>query len=87
MTPGANQAFLNLVIATLDPTDRVVLFRPYYFNHHMALQARLCCVACRFGDQAWGCCGGPPGPARPGAGHSRCPNRSTPAPVLHTTPS
>ncbi|KFM24371.1 Aspartate aminotransferase [Auxenochlorella protothecoides] len=38
VTPGANQAFMNVVLATLDPGDGVVLFKPYYFNHHMALQ-------------------------------------------------
>ena len=38
VTAGANQAFSNLAIALLDPEDRVVLFRPYYFNHMMAVQ-------------------------------------------------
>lgn len=38
VTAGANQAFVNLVLALLDPQDAVVLFAPYYFNHMMALQ-------------------------------------------------
>lgn len=38
ITAGANQGFANLVVALLDPGDSCVLFRPYYFNHLMALQ-------------------------------------------------
>ena len=38
VTAGANQAFVNIVLALLDPADEVVLFLPYYFNHLMALQ-------------------------------------------------
>jgi len=38
VTAGANQAFVNVVLTLCDPSDRVVLFRPYYFNHLMALQ-------------------------------------------------
>lgn len=38
VTAGANQAFANVVLALLDPADRVVLFLPYYFNHKMAIQ-------------------------------------------------
>ena len=38
VTQGANQAFVNIVLALCDPKDRVVLFPPYYFNHKMALQ-------------------------------------------------
>lgn len=38
VTAGANQAFVNLVLALLDPQDAVVLFAPYYFNHMMAIQ-------------------------------------------------
>ena len=40
---GANQAFVNIVLTLLDADDRAVLFRPYYFNHLMALQARGAC--------------------------------------------
>ena len=41
VTAGANQAFTNLVCTLLDAEDAAVLFSPYYFNHLMALQARL----------------------------------------------
>ena len=40
ITSGANQAFVNVVLALVDASDRVVLFSPYYFNHLMALQVR-----------------------------------------------
>ncbi len=42
VTAGANQAFTNVVLALLDEGDAAVLFKPYYFNHLMALQARGC---------------------------------------------
>ena len=38
VTCGANQAFMNAVIALCDSDSPVVLFPPYYFNHHMAIQ-------------------------------------------------
>ncbi|KAG2424660.1 hypothetical protein HXX76_014384 [Chlamydomonas incerta] len=38
VTPGCNQAFLNALIALCDDSDRVALFRPYYFDHLMAVQ-------------------------------------------------
>ena len=38
VTAGANQAYTNLVLSLLDAGDAAVLFRPYYFNHLMALQ-------------------------------------------------
>lgn len=38
VTAGANQAYVNAVLATVDPGDATVLFAPYYFNHKMALQ-------------------------------------------------
>ena len=38
MTAGANQAFVNCVLTLLSPNDKCVVFRPYYFNHVMALQ-------------------------------------------------
>lgn len=38
ITSGANQAFTNVVAALCDSSDKVVLFKPYYFNHLMALQ-------------------------------------------------
>lgn len=33
VTAGANQAFVNLVLTLCDASDKVVLFKPYYFNH------------------------------------------------------
>ena len=40
VTVGANQAYVNCVLALLSTAtqDRAVVFRPYYFNHYMALQ-------------------------------------------------
>ena len=38
VTAGANQAFTNVVLTLLDTNDSVVLFKPYYFNHLMAVQ-------------------------------------------------
>ena len=38
VTAGANQAFTNVVLTLLDAKDSVVLFKPYYFNHLMAVQ-------------------------------------------------
>ncbi|CAK9011310.1 unnamed protein product [Durusdinium trenchii] len=38
VTAGANQGYTNLVCALLDEEDSAVLFRPFYFNHRMALQ-------------------------------------------------
>ena len=37
VTAGANQAFLNAVLAICDPGDEVILLSPYYFNHEMAV--------------------------------------------------
>jgi aspartate/methionine/tyrosine aminotransferase len=38
VTAGANQAYVNLVLALCDPGDSVVMFLPYYFNAYMAFQ-------------------------------------------------
>tara|TARA_B110001452_G_scaffold118120_1_gene97980 strand:+ start:125 stop:1501 length:1377 start_codon:yes stop_codon:yes gene_type:complete len=38
VTAGANQAYTNVVLSLLDAGDAAVLYRPYYFNHLMALQ-------------------------------------------------
>ena len=38
VTAGANQAFTNVVLTLLDTEDGIVLFKPYYFNHLMAVQ-------------------------------------------------
>ncbi len=36
ITPGANQAFINVLITITDPGDKIILISPYYFNHAMA---------------------------------------------------
>jgi aspartate/methionine/tyrosine aminotransferase len=38
VTAGANQAFMNVVMALLSVKSQCVVFRPYYFNHVMAVQ-------------------------------------------------
>lgn len=44
VTSGANQAFMNCVLTLLDEKDEMgniskcVIFKPYYFNHVMAIQ-------------------------------------------------
>lgn len=38
VTAGANQGFFNVVLCLTDPGDEVVLLRPYYFSHKMAVQ-------------------------------------------------
>ena len=38
VTSGANQAYVNCVLTLLNEGDRCVCFRPYYFNHVMAIQ-------------------------------------------------
>lgn len=41
VTVGANQAFVNCVLTCLHGDSKCVVFKPYYFNHVMALQ--MCC--------------------------------------------
>jgi len=41
VTVGANQAYVNCVLTLLQDTDKCVVFKPYYFNHVMALQMTL----------------------------------------------
>lgn len=38
VTAGANQAYTNIVLSLMDAGDAALLYRPYYFNHLMALQ-------------------------------------------------
>ena len=38
VTAGANMGFLNALIAIVDPGDEVILPRPYFFNHEMAIR-------------------------------------------------
>ncbi len=37
VTAGGNMAFLNAVLAIVDPGDEVLITTPYYFNHEMAI--------------------------------------------------
>jgi aspartate/methionine/tyrosine aminotransferase len=46
VTAGANQAFMNAVLAICDPGDEVVLLTPYYFNHEMAIALADCRPVC-----------------------------------------
>lgn len=43
VTAGGNQAFLNVVLAILDPGDEIILPVPYYFNHEMAITMANAC--------------------------------------------
>jgi aspartate/methionine/tyrosine aminotransferase len=36
VTAGANQAFVNVLLAVADSGDAVILFAPYYFSHYSA---------------------------------------------------
>lgn len=38
VTTGANQAYVNIVLSLVDAGEPTVLFKPFYFNHMMALQ-------------------------------------------------
>jgi aspartate/methionine/tyrosine aminotransferase len=38
VTAGGNMAFLAAILAIADPGDEVVLLRPFYFNHEMAVR-------------------------------------------------
>ena len=38
VTAGANMAFLNVLLALVDPGDEVILPLPYYFNQEMAVR-------------------------------------------------
>lgn len=37
-TAGANMAFFNAVLSIGDVGDEIILLRPFYFNHHMAVE-------------------------------------------------
>ncbi|KAF5832654.1 putative aspartate aminotransferase [Dunaliella salina] len=37
VTHGCQQAFINVMLTLTDPTDKVILFRPCYFDHHMSI--------------------------------------------------
>lgn len=38
VTSGANQAYMNCVLTLMSEGDLCVVFKPYYFNHVMAIQ-------------------------------------------------
>ncbi|HEY2952097.1 MAG TPA: pyridoxal phosphate-dependent aminotransferase [Verrucomicrobiae bacterium] len=42
VTAGGNMAFMNAVLALTDPGDEIILQRPYYFNHEMAVTMVSC---------------------------------------------
>lgn len=42
VTAGANMGFMNAMMAITDPGDEVILLRPYYFNHEMAITILNC---------------------------------------------
>ncbi|MBN2318253.1 MAG: pyridoxal phosphate-dependent aminotransferase [Acidobacteria bacterium] len=37
VTAGANMGFMNAVYAVADPGDEIIILKPYYFNHEMAV--------------------------------------------------
>ena len=42
VTAGSNMGFLNAVLAIADVDDEIILLRPYYFNHEMAINLAGC---------------------------------------------
>lgn len=42
VTAGGNMAFLNAVMAIADPGDEIIIQRPFYFNHEMAIAMTNC---------------------------------------------
>jgi aspartate/methionine/tyrosine aminotransferase len=38
VTAGGNMAFMNAVLAIVDPGDEVIITSPFYFNHEMAIE-------------------------------------------------
>lgn len=42
VTSGANQAFINAILAITKPGDDIILFSPVYFNHVMAVKLASC---------------------------------------------
>lgn len=37
VTAGGNMGFVNAILAIADPDNEVIILRPYYFNHEMAI--------------------------------------------------
>lgn len=44
VTAGANMGFLNALFAITEPDDEIILLKPYYFNHEMAIEMLNCRV-------------------------------------------
>ena len=44
VTAGSNMGFINALFAITEPGDEIVLLRPYYFNHEMAIGMVWCRV-------------------------------------------
>ncbi|MDP7347039.1 MAG: pyridoxal phosphate-dependent aminotransferase [Phycisphaeraceae bacterium] len=42
VTAGGNMAFMNAMLAITDPGDEVIIQKPYYFNHEMAITIADC---------------------------------------------
>lgn len=42
VTAGANMGFLHAIMAITDPGDEVILPKPFYFNHDMAIEMLSC---------------------------------------------
>lgn len=42
VTAGSNMGFLNAILAITSPGDEIILQRPYYFNHEMAIAIAGC---------------------------------------------
>jgi aspartate/methionine/tyrosine aminotransferase len=42
VSAGANMAFMNAIMAIADSDDEIILLRPYYFNHEMAIRMINC---------------------------------------------
>jgi|TARA_Y100000741_G_scaffold362921_1_gene349986 aspartate/methionine/tyrosine aminotransferase len=42
VSAGSNMAFMNAILAISDPGDEIILLRPYYFNHEMAINMINC---------------------------------------------
>ena len=42
VTAGANMAFMHALFAITDPDDEIIIQRPYYFNHEMAINMLNC---------------------------------------------
>jgi len=53
VTAGANMAFMNAVLALTRPGDEIILLKPYYFNHEMAVRIAGCVPVLVDTDQAY----------------------------------